>query len=279
LLKQRIITAVILAALFLGVIFFAPLQQYAQVISIVVAIAAWEWANMSGLKALWQRVGYAVGVLLLAMIAAGYQGYFETGAFTGEELMSVFGIAGIWWAVALLWVQSYPSSAVLWGRRWTRAVMGLFILVPTWLAFIFLRTQPNGEWLIIALVVIVAAADVGAYFVGKSMGKRKLAVHVSPKKSWEGFWGGFVFCLLLATGFCLWAGEGYAFVAIVAPVALVSVLGDLMASMVKRERGIKDSSNLLPGHGGFMDRVDSLTAAAPIFALAILLTGWKMPSF
>lgn len=278
-LKQRIITAVILAALFLGVIFFAPLQQYAQVISIVVAIAAWEWANMSGLKALWQRVGYAVGVLLLAMIAAGYQGYFETGAFTGEELMSVFGIAGIWWAVALLWVQSYPSSAVLWGRRWTRAVMGLFILVPTWLAFIFLRTQPNGEWLIIALVVIVAAADVGAYFVGKSMGKRKLAVHVSPKKSWEGFWGGFVFCLLLATGFCLWAGEGYAFVAIVAPVALVSVLGDLMASMVKRERGIKDSSNLLPGHGGFMDRVDSLTAAAPIFALAILLTGWKMPSF
>lgn len=278
-LKQRIITAVILAALFLGVIFFAPLQQYAQIISIVVAIAAWEWANMSGLKAQWQRVGYAVGVLLLAMIAAGYQGYFETGAFTGEELMSVFGIAGIWWAVALLWVQSYPSSAVLWGRRWTRAVMGLFILVPTWLAFIFLRTQPNGEWLIIALVVIVAAADVGAYFVGKSMGRRKLAVHVSPKKSWEGFWGGLVFCLLLATGFCLWAGEGYAFVAIVAPVALVSVLGDLMASMVKRERGIKDSSDLLPGHGGFMDRVDSLTAAAPIFALAILLTGWQMPSF
>ncbi|GAA5315401.1 MAG: phosphatidate cytidylyltransferase [Candidatus Pelagadaptatus aseana] len=278
-LKQRIITAVILAALFLGVIFLAPLQQYAQVISVVVAIAAWEWANMSGFKAQWQRVLYAIGILLLAMVAAGYNGYYETGVFSGEELLSVFGAAGIWWAVALLWVQSYPASAVLWGRRWTRAIMGVFVLVPTWLAFIFLRTQPNGEWLIILLVVIVAAADVGAYFVGKNFGKRKLAVHVSPKKSWEGFWGGFALCLLLATGFCYWAGEGYQLVAIVAPVALVSVLGDLMASMVKRERGIKDSSNLLPGHGGFMDRVDSLTAAAPIFSLAILLTGWEMPAF
>jgi len=279
LLKQRIITAVILAILLLGALFFAPAQQFDMVIALVVAIAAWEWANMSGFKQQGQRVLYALVTMAVVAGVAWFSGYGSDAGMSLEKLKTTFGVACAWWAVALLWVQSYPSSGLLWGRRWSTAIMGLLVLVPTWMAFVFLRSEPQGAWLILLLVIIVAAADIGAYFVGKAIGKRKLAVEVSPGKSWEGFWGGFATCMLLALGLNYWFDAGGVLLAIVAPVALSSVLGDLLASMVKRQRGIKDSSNLLPGHGGFMDRVDSLTAAAPVFALAIVLSGWQLPAF
>lgn len=278
-LKQRIITAVIMALLLIGVLFFAPENVFAGVITLVVAVAGWEWANMAGLLPQWQRILYAAGVVLVSLGGACYGGFFSDHGWSREALRELFGMACLWWAVALLWVQSYPASAALWGRRWTRALMGLLVLAPTWLAFVFLRAETQGAWLILLLVAIVAAADIGAYFVGKTFGRRKLARHVSPGKSWEGFWGGFATCLLLASGLAYGLGAGYVLVAIVAPVALASVLGDLMASMLKRERGIKDSSQLLPGHGGFMDRVDSLTAAAPVFALALILSDWSLPVF
>lgn len=278
-LKQRIITAVILAILLLGALFFAPAQQFDALIALVVFIAAWEWANMSGFSQQGQRILYALVTMACVAGTACYSGYASDAGLSREALKTVFGLACGWWAVALLWVQSYPGSGVLWGRRWSTALMGLLVLVPTWVAFMFLRSEPQGAWLILLLVAIVAAADIGAYFVGRAIGKRKLALAVSPGKSWEGFWGGFATCMLLALGLSYWLDTGMVLLAIVAPVALSSVLGDLLASMVKRQRGIKDSSNLLPGHGGFMDRVDSLTAAAPVFALAIVLSGWQLPAF
>ncbi len=274
-LKERLITAIVLALALIGIIFYASLNWFAFAIAVVVSIAAWEWANLAGIQKQWQRIVYALSMFIGVVVCANYVGFFHTGGFLVAETRSVLLVAGAFWAIALLWVQSYPGSGVIWGRGWAMALMGYVVLLPTWLAFVFLRFEPNGEWLIILLVVIVACADVGAYFVGRAFGKRKLAVEVSPGKSWEGFWGGFVCCLLLAIGLNYSYESGGVLIAIIAPVALVSVLGDLLESMVKRQRGIKDSSNLLPGHGGVMDRVDSLTAAAPIFALALILTGWK----
>ena len=274
-LKERLITAVLLALALLGVIFFASNSWFNFIIAIVVAIAAWEWANMSGLSAQWQRVSYATFIFIGIVVCANYVHLFDRYQFAIDEVRNVMLAAATFWAVALLWVQSYPGSSVIWARAWSRALMGVFVLIPTWLAFVFLRSEPNGEWLIILLVVIVACADVGAYFFGRAFGKRKLSLAVSPGKSWEGFWGGFACCLVLALGLNYYFESGGALIAIIAPVALVSVLGDLLESMVKRNCGIKDSSNLLPGHGGIMDRVDSLTAAAPIFALALIVSGWK----
>jgi phosphatidate cytidylyltransferase len=176
-----------------------------------------------------------------------------------------------------LWVMGYPASATLWSTRPMLGLMGVLVLVPAWLAVVYLLHLDSGRWLLLYMFVVVAAADIGAYFSGKRFGKRKLALAVSPGKSWEGVWGGLVVCGLLA-----WLTHVLAsplqlklaeLVAIVLITALVSVLGDLLESMVKRQRGVKDSGTLLPGHGGILDRIDGHTAAAPVFALALILVG------
>lgn len=274
-LKQRIITAIVLAALLLGALFSLSAQGFALAIALVVVIASWEWANLAGFTAQWQRLLYA-GVMALAVAAsAGLTGFIETGQLHQDNTRTILLAGCTWWAVALLWVQGYPASSVLWGRLLLKALMGFLVLVPAWLAMVYLRAQNYGEWLILLVVLIVAAADIGAYFSGKAFGRHKLAPDVSPGKSWEGFWGGFASCLLLALIVGYGFGGGWITLLLIAPAALASVLGDLLESMVKRQRGIKDSSQLLPGHGGVLDRVDSITAAAPFFALAVLLSGWK----
>jgi phosphatidate cytidylyltransferase len=162
-----------------------------------------------------------------------------------------------------------------------RSFMGYLILVPAWLAALFILSYPRGGQLFVALVIIVAAADIGAYFAGRALGKNKLAPAVSPAKTWEGFWGGMFVCAVLAVA--MWYGlperathlSMSAVIAVVMTTAFASVVGDLSVSMVKRESGIKDSGNILPGHGGVMDRLDSLCGAAPVFALGLLLAGWQ----
>lgn len=274
-LKQRIITAVILALVFLTALFALSGTYFALAIAAVVLVAGWEWANMVGLKSQWQRVAYALCVGLGILAAACYTDFISAGHLLDEPLRNLLLVACTWWAVALLWVQGYPTSAVLWSHPLVKALMGLLVLVPTWLALVFLRSEANGQWLILLVVLVVVCADIGAYFTGKAFGRRKLAPAVSPGKSWEGFWGGFACCLLLSLVVGFTFGGGWIMLAIIAPAGLASVLGDLLESMVKRQRGIKDSSQLLPGHGGVLDRVDSITAAAPVFALAVVLTGWQ----
>lgn len=159
-----------------------------------------------------------------------------------------------------------------------RLLMGYLTLVPAWMALVYLRVHAHGIALIFILIALVAAADIGAYFSGLRWGKAKLAPNVSPGKSWAGFWGG----LTASTGLVamLWllfddATHSLPAVLLVALVtSLASVLGDLLESMVKRQQGVKDSGRILPGHGGMMDRLDSMTAAAPVFALSLLLAGW-----
>ncbi len=286
-LKQRVITALILASVFVAALIYLPGPLFSAFAATITLIGAWEWANLSGLSQRWQRGLYVLvtgGVLALGAV---YLGVHQLPAQAPESLelaesqtlafRNFLVIGCVWWALALLWVQSYPSSALLWHSRWMRALMGIFVLVPAWAGLSYLRVQDGGLWLLILLVAIVACADIGGFFAGRRWGRHKLAVSVSPGKTWEGFAGGVAANTLLAllVGY-FWQGGMLFWLAVIIPTSLVSVLGDLLESMVKRQRGIKDSSALLPGHGGVLDRVDSLTSAAPVFALALLAGGWPL---
>ncbi len=163
--------------------------------------------------------------------------------------------------------------------------MGLLVLVPAWVGLNHLRTGSfqfgqvgNNLWVILYVLCVVWVADIGAYFAGRAFGKAKLAPRVSPGKSWAGVWGGLAavgaFAVLVSQLASASPRETVLLVIASLVTGLVSVLGDLLESMLKRFRGIKDSSQLLPGHGGIMDRIDSLTAAIPVFALIITQLGW-----
>lgn len=177
---------------------------------------------------------------------------------------------------------SYPKSSAFWAKnKLIIAVFGWLTLLPTWLAFMVLRTNNyafdefQGAQLLMYLFMLVWSADVGAYFVGKSMGKHKLMPNVSPGKTIEGFLGGVVCAAILTVvvGLSLnWSSDEFTKALLVtALIATVSVLGDLTESMFKRQAGVKDSGTILPGHGGILDRIDSLTATAPVFALCYVL--------
>ncbi len=276
-LKQRVISACVMALAFLVVLFIVPVIFFNAFIALVLAVAAWEWANLSGFESQPLRVLYALLLSGFAVALGWYAQDPASGLLDLEFVRNILISACIWWAIALLWVQGYPSSALLWRGRWVRLLMGAFVLVPTWIAMVYLRGLPAGAWVIIVVMAIVIIADIGAYFAGKRFGRRKLAIQVSPGKSWEGFWGGLtgsaVFALVLGV---FTASAWWVPLLLIVPASLASVLGDLLESMVKRERGIKDSSQLLPGHGGVLDRIDSLTACAPVFALAVLASGWTL---
>jgi phosphatidate cytidylyltransferase len=275
-LKQRVITAIILTILFLSALFGLPTIYFPIFIGVIVLIGAWEWANLSSLGALWQRVLYTSFVAAILLVLANFLGLTSVEINLNLEFIrSVLIVACGWWALALLLVQGFPSSAILWGHPIIRLIVGLLVLVPTWLALVYVRFQPQGAWLVVMIAGIVAAADIGGYFAGRRFGKRKLAPAVSPGKTWEGFIGGQISNVLLALLVSYFIGGSTLLVlAVIVPTSLFSVLGDLLESMVKRHAGVKDSGVILPGHGGILDRVDSITAAAPVFALAILISSW-----
>lgn len=269
-LKQRIITALLLAIAFIGVLFYVPSQYFAIIMALVVIVGAWEWAGLSGFSAPKQRAFY-VGITIL-LLWGTYQ-YMGVGSNFSDDAIRTILMAGCsFWALALLLVQGYPSSAILWGARLSRAAMGLIVLLSTWVSIVYIHTHEQGAWLVLLLIGVVAAADSGGYFVGRKFGQRKLAPSVSPGKTWEGFAGGLGANLLLCAILTAVIGWSWWYVALlIIPASLVSVLGDLLESMLKRHAGLKDSGTLLPGHGGVLDRVDGITAAAPVFALALFV--------
>jgi len=272
-LKTRIITALILAPIAVGGIFFLPPLGFALFTGAIITLGAWEWANLSGIENAPGRVIYA---LVAAAILYG---------LLNVPFVVVLWLALAWWFCCFLLVRSYPAGSDKWGSVPARAVMGLFVLVPAWVGLNHLRTggfefgdSTNNLLLILYVFCVVWVADIGAYFAGRAFGKAKLAPRVSPGKSWAGVWGGLlavgVFALLVSSLASAGTGETVLLIGASLITGLVSVLGDLLESMLKRFRGIKDSSQLLPGHGGIMDRIDSLTAAIPVFALLITQLGW-----
>ncbi|MBB5322595.1 phosphatidate cytidylyltransferase [Marinobacter oulmenensis] len=272
-LKTRIITALILAPIAIGGIFFLPPLGFALFTGVAITLGAWEWANMSGMTGQASRVAYALMVAALMVL------------LVNVPKVAMLWLALAWWLLCFRLVSRYPEGANSWGGRIPRGVMGLAVLLPAWVGLNHLRIGElqfgvfdNSLLAILYIFLVVWVADIGAYFAGKAFGRAKLAPRVSPGKSWAGVWGGLtaVAVLAIAAGTIAEAGWSQTFLLVVASLAtgLVSVLGDLLESMLKRFRGIKDSSHLLPGHGGIMDRIDSLTAAIPVFALIVTLLGW-----
>lgn len=249
-------------------VFLLDGANFALFIGLVVTLGAWEWARLAGLIAQGLRVAYAVVVAGLLMLLH----------LMPELAPWVLGVSVLWWALATWLVLTYPRTSELWASVACRLLIGLLVLLPAWQGLVLIKHWPLGNWLIMAVMVLVWGADIGAYFSGRAFGKRKLAPQVSPGKSWEGVYGGLALSLVITAVVGVtreWsAGELILGLFGAAVVVLVSVVGDLTESMFKRRSGIKDSSNLLPGHSGVLDRIDSLTAAIPLFAVLLWAANW-----
>jgi len=264
-LRQRVITGVVVAPIALACVFLLPHVGFSLFVAVVLTVAAWEWANLAGLSGI-SRFIYA-GVIAAVM----------AGAFFVPPLVLLL-VSMVWWALALLLIVTYPRLDELWGHMAVILLIGVIVLVSGFAALVDIKRLPDSSYLICLLFFLIWGADIGAYFSGKAWGKSKLAPRVSPGKSWVGFYGGLVTSVLIAVLMSLYFGspplnsmEGLIFLLACAGIAIISVVGDLSISMFKRHRDIKDSSGLLPGHGGFLDRIDSLLAASPAFALYLML--------
>ncbi len=283
-LKQRIITAVILAPLALCAILFLPLLGFELFIAFVVAAGAYEWANMSGIKPRPQKVIFALLILFSLLFLIYWvptnQIWYQ-GALNGLYKY-ILGVAVIWWIVSLLMILAYPRYTAVWrNSKLIRCLFGLLTLIPTWVAVVSLRSHMYGidpfygASLIFYVLGIVWAADIGAFFVGVKFGRHKLRPNVSPGKTLEGLLGGVgastAIIAFAALHYQVDPSRIWLHLMIGGLTVAVSALGDLNESMLKRCAGIKDSGKLLPGHGGVLDRIDSLTAAFPVFAYCYVM--------
>lgn len=257
--RQRVISAVFIALLLIGGVLLLPDFWSAVALSAVLLAATWEWSGFLGSGALRRSAFVAATIALCPLV------WWLTGSQTGLRLVLWSGL--LFWSLALLWVFFFPrwiNSAVV-------AAAGMLALSLAWLALVRMRLDvAQGAQAVMYVLLIVWLADSGAYFAGRAFGVRKLAPAVSPGKTWAGLWGGLAACALLAA---VTAHLAHIPLQALLPVTLVaglfSVVGDLAESLCKRFAGLKDSGSLIPGHGGILDRFDSLLAAAPLLLLGI----------
>ncbi|GGC08093.1 phosphatidate cytidylyltransferase [Marinobacterium zhoushanense] len=261
--KQRLLTALVLGVIVLVGVFLLPLQGFALGCAFVMLLAALEWANLGTLNgaAKWLYAFAIVGLIALVY-------------FLLPEALDVWLLAGAggFWLWGCYLILSYPSRLGF-SARPAKLLIGVAVVVPTWVALVALKALPQGNFALLMLLLLVWGADTGAYCAGKLFGRHKLIPEVSPGKTIEGLAGGVLTCLLIGAIAGVWrelpAPALVYLMALSLLTCLAAVFGDLFESMFKRERGIKDSGRLLPGHGGILDRIDSLTAAAPIFMLGL----------
>ena len=275
-LKQRLITVAVLAPLVISAILFLPSLWLGMFLAVSVLIGAWEWAGLQKYSSPVARGGFTllIGALLYIsydLLFGGLQHY----------LLYVLGVAFVWWCFTFIMVASYKGQTdISTAQRVSGMFIGVVVLVPAWVGLTYIHAfGDSGPYLLLFLMFLIWAADSGAYFAGRSLGKRKLVPNVSPGKTIEGVVGGLVAALAMVFVFAYFLGFGAAelvwFVPLALFVVIVSVVGDLAESLFKRRVGVKDSSNILPGHGGILDRIDSLTAAGPVFALGLYIFGGK----
>jgi phosphatidate cytidylyltransferase len=272
-LKTRVLTALVLLALVLPSLFYLPQAYWAILAAAFVGIGAWEWGGLLGMSESGRRLlGVALVILCVAvsLLAPAAMGVGALDGLVTPWVLAVYGVAAVFWcAVVPLWMRKkwrLPQGAL-------GVLVGLVVLFPTWLALVQLRVP--GPGILLAILAVVWMADIAAYFSGKAFGKHKLAPSISPGKTREGAIGAGVGVILYGTilriafafepvGLPLW-------VLCLLAVTAISIVGDLYESLLKRQAGIKDSSNVLPGHGGVLDRIDSLTSTLPVVALLWLL--------
>ncbi len=261
-LGQRIITAVGLVAVLALVLVVLPRDLAVLALGILVLLGAWEWARLAGFRSLAGRAFYVTAC------SAAMAGLWLS-AQSEDDFNRVMSITMLGWIPLFAWIVLAPGFRA----NGLAAVAGLWALAPTWLALSRLYLQDgNGRELVVFVVLLAWGADIGAYFAGKRFGRLRLAPVVSPNKTWEGVLGGLVAGFIVALAGRAWFGlPATAFLSLCVAAVLVSVVGDLLESMFKRQQGLKDSGALLPGHGGMLDRIDSLTSSVPLLALGF---GW-----
>lgn len=263
-LKSRIITALILAPTIIAAIYLLPLAWFAVVFALLAGLAASEFAALAGIEMPIARTLYAAVVPGMAALGWWLPDLLAPGLAAGIVV----------WLLAPLVVVKYPRTGTFLARGWPVAVIGLIICWTAWISLVVIRAAPDGaNWLLLAML-LVWGADIGAYFSGRRFGRRKLASNVSPGKTWEGVWGGALAALVVGSGLLALMGQFTpVWVILMSGLIAFSVFGDLFESVLKRVKGVKDSGTLLPGHGGVLDRIDSLLAVLPWLALILWFSG------
>lgn len=283
-LKQRIITALVLAPLALSAILFLPIYGFELAMAGVIALGGYEWAKMSGIN---NRVYKAAYMLAVSCVCVLLTHYIDVDAIWHQGQLNtlyfqILSIAVVWWCISLVMIIAYPKYSNVWRNSIAvRCIFGFLTLIPTWVAVVSLRTSLYnvdsfyGASLIFYVLGIVWAADIGAFFVGVKFGRHKLRPNVSPGKTFEGLFGGvaasFAIIAFAALHYQVDTSRIWLHLLIGGLTVGVSALGDLNESMFKRCAGMKDSGKILPGHGGVLDRIDSLTAAFPVFAFCYVM--------
>jgi phosphatidate cytidylyltransferase len=275
-LQQRIITALVLLAILLPALFYPSPEPFMLVALVLICLAAWEWGQLNGYS---KKSSWWMALDCLALCAGAW--HLQLPFKATPALWLILGGA---WVLLGVWLLKRGVNGWSLVPKWLRIVLGVFLIAAAWLAVAQARVL--GINFLLSTLVLVWAADIGAYFAGRAFGRRKLAISISPGKSWEGVWGGMLAVLLVALAW-RWADSAIVlgapslfthlgslgrplFIVALLFLCAMSVVGDLVESLVKRSAGAKDSSNLLPGHGGVLDRLDALLPAVP---LAMMLAG------
>lgn len=266
-LLRRVGTAAVLVPALLAAVFMLETPALALVLGVLVLLAGMEWPRLAG----WSRP--AAGYLIAALLLAGMLLVGGPLAATGVPL-ALAALAIGWWLLALVLIVRFERGADSAPGGLAAGAVGLLVLLPTWSSLLLLHRHPaHGPFLLLGLFIIVWTADTGAYFAGRRWGRRRLAARVSPGKTQEGCYGALALVVGLTAGMALVGGlspgRTVAITALAAVTVIFSIIGDLFESLMKRQRNLKDSGSLLPGHGGVLDRIDSLTAAAPVYALGL----------
>ncbi|HKJ16227.1 MAG TPA: phosphatidate cytidylyltransferase [Xanthomonadales bacterium] len=268
-LKQRILTALVIAPMAFALVFFASPEVFRTAMSVLWLVSAIEYARLANL-------GKAGTALLLIVQASIFMIFFNFWEYTTQLSFALLAGGCLIWCLMLLQLAAFkpdrPASKMYSALGFSSAIASMTFV---WLALSLIRDLPNGQYWILCLLMIVWAADIGGYFSGRHFGGRKLSPSISPSKTWAGFWGGMVLALVVTAAYTKllpFLQVNPLKISVIAAVTmLISVGGDLFISIQKRTLGLKDTGNLLPGHGGLLDRFDSLVSAAPFFAFGLLL--------
>ncbi len=263
-LLTRVMTAAILLAIVLSCLFVLPPWAFGGLLLVFAVAGAWEWSRIAGLEAAQVRAALSIA----------------SGALAGLALLrpplaeALIALALVWWLLALLVLagERLPATRDALFSRGVQTLLALLVPASTVAALGLLFAGGSRPWLVVTVLLIVWAADIGAYFAGRAFGRRPLAPVISPNKTWEGALGGALAAVLVGVPLLVWASSATVPIAVlvVAVLIVAAVVGDLVESASKRHAGIKDSGALLPGHGGVLDRVDSLLSAAPVMAALVL---------
>ena len=281
-LLERIKTALVLVAAFIFISTKSSVLVFSIVISGFMGFVVWEWAGLAGVTKKSSKFTYVICFICIVGFLYQGLGFGNNQEHFDKEMSLIFLCIGLsFWISSVFFLYHYPKYFEFWNKKYKLTVMGLLVIIPAWNGMIVLKYLNPEGYLLLLIVILVAATDIGAYFIGRNFGRIKLAEKLSPNKTWEGVLGGGAVCVLtmiLITEIvdlispAFFQVDSILIIFLTLATIVLSVVGDLLESMLKRNQGIKDSGDILPGHGGILDRVDGLLAVVPCFSLILLLT-------